>query len=224
MYVEESVAEVIRDMETLKHKAVQDERFEYARKIKLCMNSLRTAGERLGRYALAKRQAVQQEDFNTARLRKEQIEMYKAAVFDLLQVDKLLEKDGLNPDNDACSELYTSKPTLPSAPSLQDVANVLMKSVIEIPLDPALDHTRSAENGTDCGGVVVDEVSMRPRKPSISLRADDVPGSPLLGRLRSPNSASPTASSSGSLRRRNKSVPRNTYDDYDERAIPTLRQ
>jgi len=72
-----------------------DERFEYARKLKLCMSVLRSAGERLGRYALAKRQAVQQEDFTTARLRKEQIEIYRNAVFEQLQVIKLLEKDGV---------------------------------------------------------------------------------------------------------------------------------
>lgn len=47
--------------------SVLDERFEYARKLKLCMNALRVAGERIGRYALAKRQAVQQEDFCSAR-------------------------------------------------------------------------------------------------------------------------------------------------------------
>ncbi|XP_063698655.1 centrosomal protein of 104 kDa [Culicoides brevitarsis] len=223
MYVEESVAEVVRQMEMLKHKAVQDERFEYARKLKLCMTSLRSAGERLGRYALAKRQAVQLEDFNAACLRKEQIEMYRNSVFELLQVDKLLEKDGLNPDNDVCSELYTSKPVLPSAPSLQDVANVLMKNVIQIPFDPpepldlnsesSFDHTATSTTGHQ-------------RKSSLSsLKShSDAPGSPLFnGITRSPKTASPTPSSTGSIRRRNKSLPRNTYDDYDEREIPTLR-
>lgn len=72
-------------------KIFADERFEYARKLKLCMSSLRSAGERLGRYALAKRQAVQQEDFMTAKLRKEQIEIYRKSVFAQLQVEKLLE-------------------------------------------------------------------------------------------------------------------------------------
>lgn len=73
-----------------------DERFEYARKLKLCMTALRSAGERLGRYALAKRQAVQQEDFITAKLRKEQIEIYRKMVFGQLLVDKLMEKDGVS--------------------------------------------------------------------------------------------------------------------------------
>lgn len=72
-----------------------DERFEFARKLKLCMTALRNAGERLGRYSLAKRQAVQLEDFMTAKLRKEQIEMYKRSVFKHLLVDKLLERKGV---------------------------------------------------------------------------------------------------------------------------------
>lgn len=60
------------------------------------MTVLRSAGERLGRYALAKRQAVQQEDFITAKLRKEQIEIYRKSVFQQLMVDKLLEPNGVS--------------------------------------------------------------------------------------------------------------------------------
>lgn len=59
------------------------------------MTALRNAGERLGRYSLAKRQAVQQEDFMAAKLRKEQIEIYKRSVFTHLLVDKLLETEGV---------------------------------------------------------------------------------------------------------------------------------
>lgn len=57
------------------------------------MSALRSAGERMGRYALAKRQAVVQEDFIAAKLRKEQIEMYKNAVFAHLRVEVLMERD-----------------------------------------------------------------------------------------------------------------------------------
>lgn len=46
MYVEESIVEIVKKLETLKRKAVEDERFEYARKLKLCMNCLRTAGNK----------------------------------------------------------------------------------------------------------------------------------------------------------------------------------
>lgn len=51
----------------------------------------------MGRYALAKRQAVVQEDFITAKLRKEQIEMYKQSVFAHLRVEVLMERDKVKP-------------------------------------------------------------------------------------------------------------------------------
>lgn len=118
MYVEESITDTVRAIEMLKKNAVNgkilssksgkllnifclslDERFEYARKLKLCMSALRSAGERMGRYSLAKRQAVVQEDFITAKLRKEQIEMYKNAVFAHLRVEVLMERDKVKKEN-----------------------------------------------------------------------------------------------------------------------------
>lgn len=189
------------------------------------MGALRQAGERLGRYSLAKRQAVCAEDFTTARLRKEQIEIYRNSVFEKLQVLQLLEKEDINPDNDVCSDAYATKPSLPSAPSLQDVASILSEAtfspkmikepsesiffwndqwikpnLIKILISGHLDQCQKARN------------------------QDEAPNSPQLSRLgRSPCRGSPTTSN-GSLRRRNKSAPRNSYEDYDDRAVPALRQ
>lgn len=207
-----------------------DERFEYARKLKLCMGVLRSAGERLGRYALAKRQAVQVEDFSTARLRKEQIEMYRKLVLEKLQVAELLEVDGIDSLNDVCSELYASKPTLPSPPSLQDVASALADSTL-VPILDSNVIVKTEEEAVDepvASSSKVPEVHQNKTAPSphgsILTKHDDPPNSPQLQpKGRSPNRGSPTTST-GSLRRRNKSVPRNSYEDYDERTIPTLRQ
>uniref|UniRef100_A0A182J1Y5 TOG domain-containing protein n=1 Tax=Anopheles atroparvus TaxID=41427 RepID=A0A182J1Y5_ANOAO len=242
MYVEESICEVVRRMEILKIQAVQDERFEYARKLKLCMGALRTAGERLGRYALAKRQAVQAEDFTTARLRKEQIEMYRKAVFDQLRVDLLLQSDKSITSNDSCSELYASKPTLPSPPSLQDVASALSSDSTlpqlhhlhtqvgqdgssKLPSD-ATDSTTSTSTTTTASASVASSASSCTVKPEgrtsqqSLTRPDEVQQSPLMSHKGRSPMRSPT--NTGSLRRRNKSAPRNSYEDYDERAIPTL--
>ncbi|GAB0096765.1 Angiotensin-converting enzyme [Sergentomyia squamirostris] len=200
MYVEESICDVVRELEAKKSRAVSEERFEYARKLKLCMNALRSAGERLGRYALAKRQAVTQEDFSTARLRKEQIELYRNAVFGQLEVEKLLEKRGHLQENDLVSQIYVSKPVLPSPMSLQEVATLLLN-------DPKEQHS--------------------PKPPHQSQRCeiskpDEAYFSPQLSKIgRSPSRNSPT--NTGSLRRRNKSAPRNSYEDYEERTLPTLR-
>lgn len=197
-------------------------RFEYARKLKLCMTALRNAGERLGRYSLAKRQAVQQEDFTTAKLRKEQIEMYRDSVLKHLETDKLLEKNGVLSENDECSDLYSSKPTLPSPPSLQDVANLLAEAHFAATLSPKSQH--DDKSSTD-GGSSSQTTDTHPSTSQSTKRShDEIPNSPQLSRIgRSPNRGSPI-SSQGSLRRRNKSAPKNSYEDYEERAIPALRQ
>lgn len=195
MYVEEGITETVRELEQKKLKAVTEERFEYARKLKLTMTALRAAGERLGRYALAKRQAVTQEDFITAKLRKEQIRLYQEAVFKQLEVDKLLERDGPNQENDQVSPAFSTKPVLPSPPSLQNVAGMLM--------------------GMSNGG--------SPSKASSKGdgQSENVLHSPQLSKLgRNSNRSSP----SGSLRRRNRSIPRNmNAEDHDERPFPALR-
>ena len=67
-----------------------------------------------------------------------------------------------------------------------------------------------------------DKVEIITNKLHNLTKSEEIPGSPvMMHKGRSPM-RSPT--STGSLRRRNKSAPRNSYEDYDERAIPTLRQ
>lgn len=170
------------------------------------MSALRTAGERIGRYSLAKRQAVQQEDFVAARLRKEQIEIYKKIIYERLQVNTLLEPNGICPENDCVSDVYLQKPTLPPPPSLQDVAASLSNDLsLAAALSPIAVHR---------------EVSTtEPKSPKSPNKLHELRQSPLLGC--SPKRGSPNT---GSFRRRNKSAPRSSYEDYEERAIPALRQ
>ncbi|KAL9875202.1 centrosomal protein of 104 kDa isoform 3-T3 [Glossina fuscipes fuscipes] len=239
MYVEESIAEIVREMEERKAKAVITERFEYARKLKLCMSALRTAGERLGRYALAKRQAVQQEDFTTAKLRKEQIEMYKSAVFKYLMCEDLLEKNCEPlPSNDMTCEVYASKLNLPPAPSLQEVAQALSEAHLSATMSPKsfYDDKSSTDGGSSTGAGNISYLaanhsrSLSDQMCTLSVAAlrkshDDIPMSPKPNVRRSPSRhSSPMSSHQGSLRRRNKSAPRNSYEEYEDRAIPTLRQ
>lgn len=166
------------------------------------MSALRSAGERLGRYSLAKRQAVQQEDFIAAKLRKEQMEMYKRSVFEQLQVNVLLEPNGLCATNDCVSNVYAQKPSLPSPPSLQDVAASLAHE------SASYASTIHSPKSVHC-----DTSGAEARSPKQSPQLNHIGLSPKRG---SPNT--------GSLRLRNKSAPRTSYDDYDERAVPALRQ
>lgn len=176
------------------------------------MSALRSAGERLGRYSLAKRQAVQQEDFIAAKLRKEQMELYKKMVFEQLQVNVLLEKEGICPENDSVSDLYAQKPPLPSPPSLQDVASTLANDSV----------FKSQTMAVSSPSMLRRESSSTEVKSPNSLN-DQSRQSPQLGQHVgfSPKRGSPNTSS---LRRRNKSAPRSTFEDYEERAIPALRQ
>lgn len=103
------------------------------------------------------------------------------------------------------SDVYAAKPILPSAPSLQDVAATL---TTELSPKPGPKDFLS---------------SLDPMSGDAHFMAK-APNSPMLGTLgRSPKRGSP-GSNSGSLRRRNKSAPRNSYDDYEERTVPALRQ
>lgn len=169
------------------------------------MSALRNAGERLGRYELAKRQAVQQEDFIAAKLRKEQMELYKKMVYEQLQVTILLEQNGPCAINDSVSDVYTQKPSLPSPPSLQDVASTLSNDAMFTPA--AIPFTSPQMVRRENSDVKSPNTMSDPRH------------SPLIGA--SPKRGSPNI---GSLRRRNKSAPRSTFEDYEERAIPALRQ
>ncbi|KAF7267295.1 hypothetical protein GWI33_019484 [Rhynchophorus ferrugineus] len=102
MYVATDIAKIIRDMEIQKYLAVINERFEYARKLKQAMLTLRTAGEKLGKYELEKRHAIELEDYEKAMHKKNQIEQFRRETFQELSIDELLETNGICPKNDEC--------------------------------------------------------------------------------------------------------------------------
>lgn len=106
------------------------------------------------------------------------------------------------PQNDAVSELYAQKPSLPSPPSLQDVASTLTteSTFASLTLSPKSIHRENS---------ATDHASLMTRSPQINHV------------INSPKRGSPNTSS---LRRRNRSVPRNSFEDYDEQAVPALRQ
>lgn len=73
-----------------------DERFEYARKLKHAMESLRVAGEKLGKYELEKRHAIELEDYERARQKKNQMDEYRANAYEQICVEQLLEQNGVS--------------------------------------------------------------------------------------------------------------------------------
>jgi len=73
-----------------------EERFEYARKLKLALQKLREAGETLGKYEQEKRQAINLEDYDKAKVKKNQIERYRDQVYSALNIEHLLELEGVS--------------------------------------------------------------------------------------------------------------------------------
>lgn len=113
MYVAADIAKIIREMEIKKYLAViskwlwinqynvykssdLDERFEYARKLKHAMLTLRTAGEKIGKYELEKKHAIELEDYEKAHHKKEQLEQFRNDIFRELDVENLLEVNGVS--------------------------------------------------------------------------------------------------------------------------------
>uniref|UniRef100_V9IHE7 Uncharacterized protein KIAA0562 n=1 Tax=Apis cerana TaxID=7461 RepID=V9IHE7_APICE len=94
MYVDREVAKIIRQMEAKKLQAVEEERFEYASKLKVAMENLRKAGERLGKYELEKKYAIALEDYDKAKAKKAQAQQYRQQVYQSLEVQDLLELQG----------------------------------------------------------------------------------------------------------------------------------
>ena len=73
-----------------------EERFEYASKLKVAMENLRKAGERLGKYELEKKYAIALEDYDKAKAKKAQAQQYRQQVYQSLEVQDLLELHGVN--------------------------------------------------------------------------------------------------------------------------------
>ncbi|XP_071448433.1 centrosomal protein of 104 kDa [Hetaerina americana] len=133
MYVDTEVATIIRHMEIKKREAVEGERFEYARKLKLAMDELRSAGERLGRWALEKRKAADAEDFERARRKKLQMEEFRAHIYNSYKVAQLLEIHGPLPQNDDPDDPVAGAITMEQL----GVPNSVPRHSIRAPLSPS---------------------------------------------------------------------------------------
>ncbi|KAK4884893.1 hypothetical protein RN001_001164 [Aquatica leii] len=118
MYVDVDVANIIREMEMKKHLAVLGERFEYARKLKQSTEKLRSVGERLGKYDLEKRHAIEMEDYERAKHKKKQIEEFRLESYKSLCIEQLLETNGVCVQNDECTEEIDSNKN-PTSPTIK---------------------------------------------------------------------------------------------------------
>ncbi|XP_060115252.1 centrosomal protein of 104 kDa isoform X2 [Heteronotia binoei] len=93
MYQDPEVARMIRKLDEKKIEAVRHEHFDHAKKLKQAIADLQKAGERLGRYEVEKRCAVEREDYDLAKHTKLQMEAYRLKVYQQLDLHNLLDRD-----------------------------------------------------------------------------------------------------------------------------------
>ncbi|KAF5887731.1 centrosomal protein, partial [Clarias magur] len=91
MYQDPEVARIIRLLDDKKQEMVRLERYHMAKKLKQAIADLQKVGECLGRYDVEKHSAIEREDYDTAKQKKEQMEAYRLRVYQQLELHDLLD-------------------------------------------------------------------------------------------------------------------------------------
>ncbi|XP_066143045.1 centrosomal protein of 104 kDa isoform X2 [Euwallacea fornicatus] len=165
MYVAADVAKIVREMEIKKYLAVINERFEYARKLKHAMLTLRTAGEKMGKYELEKRHAIELEDYEKANHKKMQLEQFRNEIFQQLGVEELLEANGPCSKNDECIDTNPENKNLLS-PTM-NIRNDRRSSSPNQMSPLHMSRYQSPRTGSPCtGSPVLNRGSLRRRNKS----------------------------------------------------------
>ena len=71
--------------------SIKAEKFDEAKRLKQAISELYKIGERLARYDIEKRQAIDEEDYEKAKLKKVQMQEYRSETYRQLQFNNLLE-------------------------------------------------------------------------------------------------------------------------------------
>ncbi|XP_062283422.1 centrosomal protein of 104 kDa [Scomber scombrus] len=93
MYQDPEVAHIIRLLDQKKQDMVRQEKYEKAKNLKQAIADLQKVGERLARYDVEKRCAIEKEDYDLAKKKKEQMEEYRKSVYQQLEVYNLLDME-----------------------------------------------------------------------------------------------------------------------------------
>ncbi|XP_068589132.1 centrosomal protein of 104 kDa [Cebidichthys violaceus] len=91
MYQDPEVAHIVRLLDQKKQDMVQQEKYEQAKNLKQAIADLQKVGERLARYDVEKRCAIEKEDYDLAKKKKELMEEYRRSVYQQLEVHNLLD-------------------------------------------------------------------------------------------------------------------------------------
>ncbi|XP_031611092.1 centrosomal protein of 104 kDa isoform X1 [Oreochromis aureus] len=91
MYQDPEVAHIIRLLDQKKQEMVRQEKYEEAKNLKQAIADLQKVGERLARYDVEKQCAIEKEDYDLAKKKKELMEEYRKSVYQQLEVHNLLD-------------------------------------------------------------------------------------------------------------------------------------
>uniref|UniRef100_A0A3B4UP44 Centrosomal protein of 104 kDa n=2 Tax=Seriola dumerili TaxID=41447 RepID=A0A3B4UP44_SERDU len=113
MYQDPEVAHIIRLLDQKKQDMVRLEKYEQAKNLKQAIADLQKVGERLARYDVEKRCAIEKEDYDLAKKKKELMEEYRRSVYQQLEVHNLLDTTMITRATDS-SPLQDPPSLLPS--------------------------------------------------------------------------------------------------------------
>ncbi|XP_069550174.1 centrosomal protein of 104 kDa [Brachyistius frenatus] len=113
MYQDPEVAHIIRVLDQNKQDMVRQEKYEQAKNLKQAIADLQKVGERLARYDVEKRCAIEKEDYDLAKKKKDLMEEYRKSVYQQLEVHNLLDMTTITRAADSSPAQY-HPPLLPS--------------------------------------------------------------------------------------------------------------
>ncbi|XP_069990312.1 centrosomal protein of 104 kDa isoform X3 [Penaeus vannamei] len=225
MYVDTQVAATIRTLEDRRLAAMREQRYEYANKLKSAVTQLRAAGERLGKYELEKRHAIENENFDRAKLKKQLADEYREQVYKALEIEDLLERKGKLDRNDAPAPKGLRElpppPRVKNKPRSRDPSPTLASAH---PAHTATTHLPPARP-TNTPPKPPPSPPKSPSPPPIKTPSAPLPdlrqphpqaNTPRLGTSQLP--PPPAAPSPAPY-----TAPPTSYADYDEQTLPALK-
>ncbi|CAN9515724.1 unnamed protein product [Ophioblennius macclurei] len=112
MYQDPEVAHIIRLLDQKKQEMIRQEKFEHVKNLKQAIADLQKVGERLFRYDVEKRCAIEKEDYDLAKRKKDLMEEYRRNVYEQLEFHNLLDMTMI-PKAANLSPSETENPFLP---------------------------------------------------------------------------------------------------------------
>lgn len=106
------------DAQRTRFRVNAKERFVFAKKLKYAVVELQKVGEKLGKMVIEKQMAVEMEDFDKARQKKQHIEEYRLNAYEHLRLPELMEMEGYNPERDSALPGPVPSPEKPNKQGL----------------------------------------------------------------------------------------------------------